>query len=316
VTRVLPAGLDDRTTDRTTDGARPTDAPIPAAYPAPRPLAPIGAPPRHAVRSIFAWELEKLTAQVRTRVAFAVCLLGPFAFVGAVKVSGTLPADTLFGRWMLVSGFAAPLVVLGFAAAWGFPLLTCVVAGDVFSAEDQLGTWKTILTRSTSRGAIFVGKISAVALYIVAMLVTLTGAGLAAGLLIVGSHPLVGLSGNSITAGTAAGLVLEAWATVLLPALAFGSIGVLLSIVSRNSLVGILGPFALGLAMQFLGLVDGLGLVRRSLLGTQFLAWHGLFAQPTFTGPIVEDVIVSAVYLALALGASWFVLRRRDFAGA
>ena len=63
------------------------------------------------------------------------------------------PKDTLFGRFATVNGFALALLVLGFAAQWVLPLLTAVVAGDIFASEDQHGTWKTVLTRSTSRAS-------------------------------------------------------------------------------------------------------------------------------------------------------------------
>jgi ABC-2 type transport system permease protein len=38
------------------------------------------------------------------------------------------------------------------------PLLAAIVAGDIFAAEDQHGTWKTLLTRSVSRTQIFWAK--------------------------------------------------------------------------------------------------------------------------------------------------------------
>ena len=37
-------------------------------------------------------------------------------------------------------------------------MLASVVAGDIFASEDRQSTWKTVLTRSCSRGEIFVGK--------------------------------------------------------------------------------------------------------------------------------------------------------------
>ncbi|MCW2497086.1 ABC transporter permease [Jatrophihabitans sp.] len=288
--------------------ARLETAPAPVAELTRRPFT-------HSTAIVLGWELEKLTAQLRTRGAFAVALLGPFAFVLSVSASGTLPADTLFGRYVLTSGFATPLVVLGFAASWGFPLLTCVVAGDIFSAEDHHGTWKTLLTRSCSRASIFTGKALAVVVYTVSVLAVLTCSSLAAGLVVEGKQPLIGLSGNLIASGRATELVLLAWLTVLPPALAFAAIGMLASIVSRNSLVGILGSVALGLAMQFGGLIDGAEPLRRGLLGTQFLAWHGLFEEPGYTGAITEDVLVSAAYLAVCGTAAWLVLRRRDITG-
>ena len=72
-------------------------------------------------------------------------------FAAAMRVQSSLPADTLFGRAVTDSGFAIPLVVLGFAALWPLPVLASIAGGDVFSAEDRYGTWKTVLTRSRSR---------------------------------------------------------------------------------------------------------------------------------------------------------------------
>ena len=76
-------------------------------------------------------------------------------FVAAVSQQSTLPVDTLFGRWMHATGWAGPLVMLGFAGTWALPLLTSVVAGDVFAAEDRLGTWRHLLVAVRSPRRIF-----------------------------------------------------------------------------------------------------------------------------------------------------------------
>ena len=39
------------------------------------------------------------------------------------------PSDALFGVWVHTSAFAISLVVLGFAANWGFPIVAGVLAG-------------------------------------------------------------------------------------------------------------------------------------------------------------------------------------------
>ncbi len=73
------------------------------------------------------------------------------------------------------SGFAIPLAVLGFGAAWVGPVLTAVVAGDIFSSEDRFGTWKTILTRAHSRGQLFAGKFLAALTFALTLMVLATG---------------------------------------------------------------------------------------------------------------------------------------------
>ena len=93
----------------------------------------------HPLWLTFQWELEKLTAQFRTRLALVVALLGPALFAIGLKLATDVPADTLFGRWVGDSGYAVALVVLGFAGAWGFPLLMCLVAGDIFPRRTTTG---------------------------------------------------------------------------------------------------------------------------------------------------------------------------------
>lgn len=91
------------------------------------------------------FELVKLLSQWRVRVLVAACWLAPALFVVVVSRQSSLPTDTLFGRWMHASGWAGSLVVLGFCCSWALPLVTSLVAGDVFAAEDRLGTWRHLL---------------------------------------------------------------------------------------------------------------------------------------------------------------------------
>jgi ABC-2 type transport system permease protein len=226
-----------------------------------------------------------------------------------------VPQDTLFGRWVRESGFATPLLVLGFAAQWAFPFLTSVVAGDMFSAEDHHGTWKTILTRSRSRGEVFTGKVLAAATFTVAVVAALGLASLAAGVLLVGRQPLVGLSGTLLPPGHATLLVLASWATAIPPALGFTAVGLLLSAASRHTAVGVVGPVAAGLLMQLyaaLGRDDVLG---HLTLTMPLYAWHGFFVAHPFYGPLLEGTGVCTVYLVGCLAAAWWVLRRRDETG-
>lgn len=91
----------------------------------------------------------------------------------------------------------------------------------------------------------------------------------------------------------------------------FGAIGVVVSVATRNSLAGIAAPAALGLLVQLLTLVDGAQSVTRLLPGASFIAWHGLFASPSWTWPLVRGVIVSVVWTALAVVAARMLFRRR-----
>ena len=90
------------------------------------------------------WEMSKLAAQLRSRATLAFCLLAPIAVVLILKGQQPPPKDTLFGRYIHSTGLAVPLLMLGFATQWILPLLTAIVAGDIFASEDHHGTWKTV----------------------------------------------------------------------------------------------------------------------------------------------------------------------------
>jgi ABC-2 type transport system permease protein len=227
-----------------------------------------------------------------------------------------VPGDTLLGGWVHSSGYAVSLVVLGFAGYLGFPVLAGAAAGDMFSAEDRHGTWKTILTRSRPRSEVFLGKLLAAAALSLALLAVAALSSLVAGLVFTGDQGLVGLSGQTLSAGESLWLVVAAWALSALPLLAFVSLALLLSAASRNGIVGSLGPLLVAAAMQLLAL-GGTGVWLHSLLlAPAFDGWHGLLASPRFYAPLIIAGGVSVAWIVACAGAAWRILGQRDFAGA
>jgi ABC-2 type transport system permease protein len=261
------------------------------------------------------WEARKLRAQLRTKALLVGALLAPVAVVVVVSAQSRPPKDTLFGRFATDNGFAMALLVLGFASQWILPLVTAVVAGDIFASEDQHGTWKTVLTRSVSRSRLFWAKVVVAVVFGLVALVLLAGATIAASLVVVGQSPLTGLSGQSIAPHAALGLVAASWATAAPPLVAITCLAILFSVWSRNAAVGIAGPVVVAMVMQLVGSLAGIEAVRPYLLTTPFEAWHGLLAEPRFTGPLVDGVLTSAVWSVAALAAAYVILRRRDITG-
>ena len=261
-------------------------------------------------------ELAKLAVLPTTRIVLGVCLLAPLGFALVMRVQSAVPADTLFGRWAAASGFATSLTMLGFAGTWGLPILAGLIGGDSFSSEDRHGTWKTLLTRSCARGHIFLGKSLAVTALAVAALVVLALSSVVSAVALVGTDPLVGLSGQLVPAGDAARLVLASWGFMVLPMLVFVALAVFLSVVSRSGVVGVLGPAVIGLVLQLLSLLGSGEVVRAILPSTPFDAWHGLFTTPRHYDPLLRGAIASIAWIMLLAAASRSALRRRDFAGS
>jgi hypothetical protein len=108
-------------------------------------------------------------------------------------------------------------------------------------------------------------------------------------------------------------LVTVSWVICLLPFLAYTSLAILFSVATRNGIVGVLGPILVALLTQLLFLIGKGTWVHLLLIGSAFDAWHGLFAEHPFFGPLVVSVFVCLAWIAATLGASWYILRRRSF---
>ncbi|MFD4610172.1 ABC transporter permease [Streptomyces sp. NPDC058440] len=268
---------------------------------------------RVPVSRCYRFELVKLVSQWRIRLLVLACWTVPGLFVAAVSLQSTLPSDTLFGRWMHATGWAGPLVMLGFAGTWALPLLTSVVAGDVFASEDRLGTWRHLLVAVRSPRRIFAAKALAGLTVILLLVAGLACSSTVGGVLAVGNQPLVGLDGHLLTPGDAAGKVLLAWLCVLAPTLALAAIGLLGSVALGRSPMALLLPALAALAMQLAQMLPLPVAVRLALPGYAFIAWNGLFTGPAQLGPLLIGVVVALVWTAAATSLAYLLFLRRDF---
>jgi ABC-2 type transport system permease protein len=269
----------------------------------------------NGTRHVYRAELRKLLAQPATRALTLVCAIAPFGFSAVLSLQSGLPADTLLGVWVHSSGYSLAFVVLGFCGYLGFPVIAGVLAGDVFSSEDRYGTWKSVLTRSRTRGELFAGKCLAVFALTSALLLVVAVSSLLAGALLGGGGTTVGLSGNVISGGHALDLLALSWLLSLPPLLAFASLAVLLSAASRSGIVGVLGPVLAAFVMQLLSLVGNGSWMHELLITTAFNDWHGVVASPRFYAPLLIALAVSLLWVGACLWGTWLILRRRDFAG-
>jgi len=261
----------------------------------------------------YRFEVVKLLAQWPIRLALLACWLGPALLVAVISGQSSLPADTVFGRWMSQTGWAGSLVVLSFSCSWILPLATSLVAGDVFASEDRLGTWRHLLVAVRSPRRIFAAKALASLTIIMLLAIGLTASGIVGGLAASGNRPLVGLDGHLLAPGQAAGTVLLAWASALAPTLAFAAVGLLGSIAFGRSPLGLVLPALLALALQIGQLLPLPAVVRVALPSYAFIGWRGLFTDPAQSGPLLVGVVVSLILAAAACALAYRLFVHRDF---
>ena len=275
------------------------------------PAAPVVRPV--SVARAYRFESVKLLSQWRVRVLIIACWLAPAIFVAVVSQQAALPVDTLFGRWMHATGWAGPLVLLGFSGSWALPLLTSLIAGDVFASEDRLGTWRHLLVAVRSPRRIFVSKALASLTVIVLLVIGLIVSSTISGVAVIGSRPLIGLDGHLLSPGDTAAKVLLAWLCALAPTLALAAIGLLGSVAMGRSPMGLLLPAVVALAMQIVQQLPVPVAIRYALPGYAFISWNGLFASPAQLGPLLISVTISLVWAVIATALAYFLFVRRDF---
>ena len=264
---------------------------------------------------IYKWELLKLLAQKRTYLGLGVAVLVPliFTFVLIIKPGG--PNDIPLGRYIRETGLALPFVVLFFMSIWAFPLITALVAGDIVASESHNGTLKTILTRSRDRGQIYAGKVLAAFTYTAVVVLAMGVVAVTAASIEWGFNPLTSLSGTTVSAQHALGLLAASLAIYAWPMAAIAAFGLFLSTVTRNSAAAVVGTLMWALFMQLLGVLPGTEAIRPYLLGEQFQAWHGFLRTPADWTPVVRALWVCAIYVTVPLAAGYLVFVRRDVAG-
>jgi ABC-2 type transport system permease protein len=270
---------------------------------------------RPSVLTVYRWELIKLRFLKRTYLGLGLAVLVPIVFAVAVHFRHATHGDFAFAAYLNRSGLALPLVILLFGAIWMFPLITALVAGDIFASEDHNGTLKTVLTRSLERWQIFAGKTLATLTYAIVAILLGGSVAVIAGTLQSGFNPLQSLSGTTVSASHALGLVYVSLLVYLMPIVTVVCIGLLLSSLTRNSAAAVVGTLMISLLFQLIGVLPGLSGTKPYLLSTQFNAWQGLLRQPIDWAPVIRAAWVCAMYAVPALGAAFLVFLRRDVAG-
>jgi ABC-2 type transport system permease protein len=268
-----------------------------------------------AALTVYGVELRKLRAQWTVRFVLPVLVVAPWIFILLIKHQDRLPLETLYGRFLKTTGFAAPMTTLAFSAGWILPLLAAIVAGDLFSSEDNHGTLKTILTRSVDRTGVFWGKVLAALTWTVVAVAVFALSALVAGLVVVGTSPMETLGGTMFTKSGSLGAVLASWAICLLPTFGFACVAIAFSIAFRSSVVGVIGSVVVGFMMQLYAFLNGWDFIRHILLSTTFFAWHGVIDRPSYYDALVRGSIVDLVYIVALLAFSYVAFRRRDVTG-
>jgi ABC-2 type transport system permease protein len=264
----------------------------------------------------YLWETRKLVRQKRTWWGLGTAIVYALAFVLALslKKNAGIPPDIPLARQVTRTAVVLPLALLAFATFFGAPVISSLVAGDIVSSEDANNTLKMILTRSTTRSAIYWAKALAAATYGVALMTVLFATAVIGSVVAWGLHGATLLDGRHVGGGHALGLDALAYAIYLLPIAVLVAVAVFLSTATRNTAAAIVGTVIFSLAFQGLAVLPGIKQAQNWLFPKQFDAWESLFGAAGDS--IGRAAVMCTVYTVVPLLVGWIVFLKRDVAGA
>lgn len=205
-----------------------------------------------------------------------------------------------------------PLAAIAALSAFLLPLAAAMSGGYTIAGEAEMGTMKTWLVRPVSRGAVLFSKwFVAVAYVFVAMAIVGVVGGLA-GWVVFGAHPLVTLSGATVSVPHGIWLIVLTYLLIFLEMIVIVSFAVLISALTDSSLTAAVGSLVIMLIMAALIAFSYFDFLKPYLFVSRTEAWMNLFRTPIHWTPIRDAVITYTAYTVGLMALAWFFFRRKD----
>ncbi|HEY5013922.1 MAG TPA: ABC transporter permease subunit [Acidimicrobiia bacterium] len=271
-------------------------------------------------------ELTKAARRTRTLVIVLLLVGLPTLIVVAINAHGNRPerdgGEGLF-RLAQQSGLLVPVAVLSVMSGFLLIVIAGTFAGDSVSGDAAWGNLRYLLMRPVPRGRLLVAKAIVAGLLIWAATILVALAGLIAGVIIFGAHPVtvpgvvelgktVSLSSFRLDTGTL--LVRSAISTAYV---AFGftallALGTFFSTLTDTATSAIGATVGVYIVSEILDAITQLGRIRYGFPTHYLDAWQSMFIENRFSHDMIAGVGVQLAYLAVFGGAAILWFRRKD----
>ena len=265
--------------------------------------------------AVFRAELSKQFRRPRTFVALGVMAAIPVIIAIVLKINPpSSPAGEggggLFFFGSLSSGLLLPVAALRLMSRFMLVIVVALFAGDAIAAEAGWGNLRALLTRPVSRARLLGAKLTLSVLLGFLAVVTVSVAGLIAGVIAFGWHP-VSFSGIDQSQGALLGhlglaTLYIAWSLTTVVALSF-----MVSTMSDAPAGAMLAGVGFYFVSQILDAIDSLGSVRYALPTHYFDNWISLFGHG-WTSDMTRGVLLQVGYILLFCGIGFWWFRRKD----
>jgi ABC-2 type transport system permease protein len=259
-----------------------------------RPSGATHAPMARLLRS----ELSVVFRRPRTWIALALLALVPVVVAIGVRVGdgsrrndgGGIIAD------LVGNGLVLPVVALTVTLAVLLPLVGAMWSADALAGETAHGTLRGLLVAPVGRVRLLVVKSFGVATAVLAACVLISAVGMITGLLLIGSHGMVTLSGSTLGFGAALGRVALATGWVAVQVWAVCAVALAVSACTEHPMVVLAATLAGAIVFGVLSAIPSLEWLQPYLLTNSWASLTDVLRDPIPTAGLLHGMAEAGCY--------------------
>jgi ABC-2 type transport system permease protein len=211
------------------------------------------------------------------------------------------------------SGLLMPVAALQFMSRLLLVAVVAMFAGDAIASEAAWGNLRALLTRPIGRSRLLAAKFGVVVLLTVSATALIALAGLAAGVVAFGWHPVdLPFAGIHQSTGELAANLLVATLYVALDVAGIAGIGFMVSTMTDSPMAAAASAFGAYIVSSILDNIDAVGSIRNVFPTHYFDAWNSLFTSSGASSDMVRGALLQLGYLVVACTIGWWWFRRKD----
>jgi len=263
-------------------------------------------------------ELRLMLSRRRNQAGLGVLAALPVIMAVAVKIaspsagSGEGPS---FLSQIVGNGFFVALTALGVEVGLFLPLAIAMLAGDALAGEAQIGTLRGLLVAPVGRTRLLVTKYVGLVLGGLIGTLVVAVAGLLAGAALFGLHPVVTISGTTLSLGEGLLrlLLVVLYVAAFLAALA--AIGLFISTLTDQPLGATVALALLSTTMWILDAIPQLDWLHPWLLVDRQVAFADLLRDPVYWADMRLGLLTDLAYVVVFGLAAWARFANKDITG-
>lgn len=279
-------------------------------------LSVASAPTRH--RGVLLRQVRsewRLVFRRKRNAAILVFLALIPVFIGiAVKVSTPRSGGDGPPFIFQVSGNGLFLVFTALAVALPvfLPLAVAIVGGDAVAGEASTGTLRYLLTVPVGRSRLLAVKAIGVLSYVAAAVAIIGLVGLVTGAILFGIHPVVLLSGDTVSVGNGLLRAVGVAAYVFLDLAGLVAIALFLSTLTEVPVAAMAATLGMAIVFAILDSVPQVGSLRSILLTHHWQDFGELLRQPPHLSTLLPGIFIPLAYAAIFGSAAWARITTMD----